>query len=79
MQVSVKLHGLLRPHHPGPNRSSPLLVEMPASATPRDIARTLNLPEALARMVFINDVQATLDDPLKDGDRLGFFSVVVGG
>ena len=27
MQVSVKLHGLLRPHHPGPNRSSPLLVE----------------------------------------------------
>ena len=79
MQVSVKLHGVLRPHHPGPNRSVPLPVDMSTSATPRDVARTLHLPEALARMVFINDVQATLDDPLQDGDRIGFFSVVVGG
>ena len=79
MLVSVKLNGMLRPYHPGPNRSLPLVVELAAGATPGDIVQTLALPHALARMIFINDVQASLDTPLQNDDRVGFFTIMVGG
>ena len=79
MRVRVKLHGLLRPYHPGPNRSSLLDVELADGATPADAIAALELPRDLARLVFVNDVQATLTQPLRDGDSIGFFSVVVGG
>lgn len=79
MRVDVKLHGLLRPHHPGPNRSTPLSVELADGATARDAVRALSLPADLARMVFVNDQQSSLDAPLADGDRVALFTVVVGG
>lgn len=79
IQVHVKLFGLLRPHHPGPNRSLPLMVTVPAETTARDVAITLNLPPKLTRLVFINDRQAGLDDALQSGDRVSFFTGTVGG
>lgn len=79
IQVHVKLFGLLRPHHPGPNRSQPLTVTVPAPATARQVAEALNLPPKLARLVFINNEQAKLDDPVQTGDRLNFFTGTVGG
>ncbi len=79
IQVHVKLFGLLRPHHPGPNRSQPLAVTVPVDATARVVAGVLNLPPTLTRLVFVNNVQAGLDDPVQDGDRLNFFTGVVGG
>lgn len=78
-QVHVKLYGLLRPHHPGPNRSQPLPVTVSTGTTAREVAEALNLPPKLARLVFINDQQAGLDDPLQPGDRLAFYTGTVGG
>jgi molybdopterin converting factor small subunit len=79
MKVEVKLYGLLRPYHSGPNRSVPLNVEVKEDATPLDVVEALKLPISLARLVFVNDRQAKLDEALEDGDRLSFFSSVVGG
>jgi sulfur carrier protein ThiS len=79
MTVTVKLHGLLRPYHPGPNRSTPLEVTLEADATVQSAVTALNLPAELTRMVMLNDVQAKLADPVKDGDRIGLFTVLVGG
>jgi sulfur carrier protein ThiS len=79
MNITVKLHGLLRPYHPGPNRSIPMLVEVSEGASPRDVIKQLALPAELARMVVVNDTQATLDTALVEGDRLAFFTVIVGG
>jgi molybdopterin converting factor small subunit len=79
MKVEVKLYGLLRPYHSGPNRSVPLNVEVKENATPLDVVETLKLPVGLARLVFVNDQQAKMSDVLSDGDRLSFFSSVVGG
>lgn len=79
IQVHVKLFGLLRPHHPGPNRSQPLTVAVPADATARVVAGVLSLPPKLTRLVFVNNEQVGLDDPIQDGDRLNFFTGVVGG
>lgn len=79
IQVHVKLFGLLRPHHPGPNRSLPLTLAVPAAATAREVAVILGLPPKLTRLVFINDQQAGLDDHLQPGDRVNFFTGTVGG
>lgn len=79
MRVTVKLHGLLRPYHPGPNRSSVLELDLAESATAADAIATLRLPAELARLIFVNDVQATRTQKLSEGDQIGLFSVVVGG
>ncbi|MBI3243324.1 MAG: MoaD/ThiS family protein [Chloroflexi bacterium] len=79
MKVYVKLFALLRQHHPGPNRSEPLVVELPAGATAANLIPTLKLPEKLVRHAFINNQQKTLDTPLNDGDKINLFPPVVGG
>lgn len=79
MQIEVKLYGLLRPHHPGPIRSAPILLETTEGATPQSVMAQLNLPPQLARLASVNEHQVSLDAPLKDGDRLAFFSSLVGG
>ncbi len=79
IEVQVKLFGLLRPHHPGPDRSQALAVRVPDGTTARGVAEALALPPALTRVVFINEQQASLDDPVQPGDQLKFFTSVVGG
>lgn len=79
MKVYVKLYALLRQHHPGPNRSQPLEVELPEGATAAALVPALNLPEKLVRHAFINNEQKTLDAPLADGDQVNLFPPVTGG
>ncbi len=79
MKVYVKLYALLRQHHPGPNRSQPLAVELPAGARVADLAPALGLPAGLVRSAFVNNAAANLTDPLSDGDQVGLFPPVVGG
>lgn len=79
MKVYVKLFALLRQHHPGPNRSEPLVVELPAGAVAADLVPALHLPEKLVRHAFINNQQKTLDTLLNDGDKINLFPPVVGG
>lgn len=79
MKVYVKLFALLREHHPGPNRSIPLEVELPEGAVVSDLVPLLNLPAKLVRNAFINNATATLATELKDGDKVNLFPPVVGG
>lgn len=79
MKVYVKLFALLRQHHPGPNRSIPLEVELPDGATAADLVPALQLPQALVRHAFINNEQKTLDTLLTDGDHINLFPPVTGG
>jgi sulfur-carrier protein len=79
LKVFVKLYALLRKHHPGPNRSSPLEVEVPEGATVADLPAALNLPPDLVRSVFINNEARNLKAELKEGDQVGLFPPVVGG
>lgn len=79
MKVFVKLFALLRDHHPGPNRSIPLEVELPDGAVVSDLVPLLNLPPKLVRNAFINNATATLTTELKDGDKVNLFPPVVGG
>lgn len=79
MKVYVKLFALLRDHHPGPNRSEPLVVDLAEGATAADLVPALRLPAQLVRHAFINNQQKTLNTPLKDGDKINLFPPVVGG
>ena len=83
MRVSVKLYALLRKHHPGPNRSVPLAVDLPAGATVQALAeqlgQTIGIPVAIVKTAFVNNQAATLATVLNDGDNVGLFPPVVGG
>ena len=79
MKVHVKLYALLRQHHPGPNRSIPLAVELPEGATAADLAPALNLPPELVRSVFVNNEAKDVQTVLHEGDQVGLFPPVVGG
>jgi molybdopterin converting factor small subunit len=79
MKVYVKLFALLRQHHPGPNRSIPLEVELPEGASVAALTPALNLPDKLVRSAFINNQMAGLHTVLQDGDQVSLFPPVVGG
>jgi molybdopterin converting factor small subunit len=83
VRVSVKLYALLRKHHPGPNRSVPLEVELPSGATVQDLANhlgeTIGIPVAIVKSVFVNNQAGSLATVLNDGDQVGLFPPVVGG
>jgi sulfur-carrier protein len=79
VKVYVKLYALLRKHHPGPNRSVPLEVELPEGAVVADLVPVLKLPGEIVRSAFVNNEAALLQTVLKDGDSVGLFPPVVGG
>jgi hypothetical protein len=69
VKVYVKLYALLRKHHPGPNRSMPVEVDLPAGATVADLTPVLNLPPGLVRSAFINnEAAAPLTTVLHEGE-----------
>jgi molybdopterin converting factor small subunit len=79
LKVFVKLYALLREHHPGPNRSAPLEVELPSGAAVADLVLALNLPGGLLKSAFINNQAAPLTTELHDNDQIGLFPPVAGG
>jgi len=79
MTVYVKLFAQLRKYHPGPNRAQAIAVSLPEHAIAADLVTALNLPSALVRTPFINNVMAELSAELHDGDHISLFSPVVGG
>ncbi|MCW1970994.1 MAG: MoaD/ThiS family protein [Anaerolineae bacterium] len=79
MNISVKLYGLLRPHHPGPNRSLPIPLVIAEGATVAQAVLALNLPPELARVAAVNGEQTDLNTTLHEGDQVMLMSILVGG
>jgi molybdopterin converting factor small subunit len=79
VKVYVKLYALFRKHHPGPNRSIPLEVELPEGAIVADLVPALHLPAELVRSVFVNNEARDVKAVLHDGDQVGLFPPVAGG
>lgn len=79
MNISVKLYGLLRPHHPGPNRALPIPLAIAEGATVAEVVQILKLPPELARVAALNGEQTPFDTVLHDGDQIMLMSILVGG
>jgi sulfur carrier protein ThiS len=77
--IRVKLYGLLRPYHPGPNRSVPIALEVAPQTTIADVIVQLNLPKQHARGLFVNGELRPATTPLNDGDEVLLMSNLVGG
>lgn len=79
MQVTVKLHAILRRYRPAGIPEEGIPVEIPDGGTPREVAAALGIPLELIHAVFVNEAQAGLDTPLRPGDLVRLFPPVVGG
>jgi len=79
MSVSVKFFPLLAQR--AASRRESLTVPYREGLRPIDVVRAEGFSEtdAEAIMVLVNDVQAELDAPLRDGDRLEFMIAIAGG
>ncbi len=73
--VEIKLFATLNRFLPADPDRYPLSPGM----TARDLIRRLAIPEAQAKLVFINGVKADPDTMLEPGQRIGIFPPVGGG
>ncbi len=79
MNVQVRLYGLLRHYHPGPNANAPLTLELPEGATLADVVARLGLPDGLVHAASVNNVAIGIGQPLHPGDQVGLFPPAAGG
>lgn len=54
-------------------------VELAPGTTVRELLAELQIPESLARMVFVGHRAASLDQKLQDGEQVDLFSAIGGG
>jgi len=79
MQVNVLLYAGLRSYVPGKAPGEPHVVECEEGATARDALAKLGVPASASTIIIVNGERHSLDDPVKDGDRLAAFPMVGGG
>lgn len=79
MRVSLRLHGVLRRHHPGPNPHTPFEVDVKSGATVTELAATVGLPNDAGWVASVNGEAVEPDYVLAQGDRVSLFPPAAGG
>ena len=79
--VYVKVWGILRQHHPGPDRSQAIPISLATGATVAELRRTLDMPPELVNHAFayLGDEVVPPEHILADGDLLNLAPAVAGG
>ena len=75
--VTVALHGYFSRQYSGSQRL--LIAPLAEAATPRAVIAHLAIPLGAVGLILINNQQATLDAPLRGGDRLDILPLLGGG
>jgi molybdopterin converting factor small subunit len=78
MQVQVKLFSRFREHLP-PEARGEATVQLPDGATIDDLVDRLGIVRRIKLITINGERQADYSRPLRDGDRVRIFPVVVGG
>jgi molybdopterin converting factor small subunit len=79
MRVLVTLSTTLRDHVPGYSPAQGLSTDINSPADVKALLALLGIPENETKIIMVNGRQATLRDPLSDGDRVALFPAVGGG
>ncbi len=82
MEVTVKLHGVLRRHRPGEIEGAPhhpFTMELPSVSTVDDLGANLSLGHTISFVVAVNGEAAELATALHQGDVVYFFPPAAGG
>jgi len=54
-------------------------MEFPVGTTLREVMHLLEIPEEEVKVVMRNNLQASLNDMVEDGDRIAFMPAMAGG
>ncbi|HEV8676000.1 MAG TPA: MoaD/ThiS family protein [Methylomirabilota bacterium] len=79
MKIEVRLFANLAAYLPPGARRDAATVEVPDAATVADVARWLQIPDDLPRLVLVNGRDATADQPLVPGDVVTLYPPLAGG
>jgi molybdopterin converting factor small subunit len=79
MQVTVKLFATLTRFSPGGLPATPFEINLPDSATVKDLVYQLGIPSEETKISFVNGLIRDLDWVLKQGDEVGIFPPIGGG
>jgi len=78
MKIQLRLYASLSRFMPEQWRGSPT-VEANEGITVKELLDARKVPLEAVKMIFLNGVQATGDEVLREGDRIGVFPPVAGG
>jgi molybdopterin converting factor small subunit len=79
MRVHVKLYASLRRFADDVPLGTPIVVDLPESATLENLYQTLHLPTEEIKLAYINGRVRDDDWQLESGDEIGIFPPVGGG
>jgi molybdopterin converting factor small subunit len=74
MEIFVKSYATLRGYQPEDG-----VLDVEESDSVNTVLHKLNLPPEEAKVVFVNGRHASLDQVLKEGDKIALFPAVGGG
>jgi molybdopterin synthase sulfur carrier subunit len=79
LQVEVRIFATLRRYHPDLPVGGVLHMEVESGTSLADLRDQLGLPPVETMLVMVNNLQASFDDDVRDGDRIAFIPAVAGG
>jgi molybdopterin synthase sulfur carrier subunit len=80
MKVEIKLCASLAKYAPDkPGSQGTVSINVPEGKTIGEMLEGLKVPLEFVKIVFLNGVHSDMNQPLKEGDRVGVFPPVAGG
>ncbi len=80
MKVELKLCASLAKYATDtPGREGTVLMEVSEGKTIGEMLKGLKVPLESVKLVFLNGVHSDMNQPLREGDRVGVFPPVAGG
>ncbi|MBM4034402.1 MAG: MoaD/ThiS family protein [Planctomycetes bacterium] len=77
--VQVMLRSVLGRYRPDPRDRKPFAVQLAPGATVRDLLAKLGVPEAVAKLIFVDHVRCDPSAVLNDGASVDVFPPIAGG
>ncbi len=79
MPVTISLSTTLRASVPGYVPATGLFMDLEGPLSAGALAEKIGLPLEAIKIIMINGRHASLESPVHDGDRVGYFPAVGGG
>jgi len=80
LKVELKLCASLAKYAPEtPGSQGTVVIELPEGKTIGEMLKGVKVPLESVKLVFLNGVHSDMNQPLREGDRVGVFPPVAGG
>ena len=79
MEIEVRLFSLLTDYLPESATGRSVRLAVPDGATVGDVVEQLNVPDGLAKLIFVDGVHSKSDSVLAEGNVLSIFPPIAGG